>query len=72
MSTNVSSGIIAAQLGMDKDAFKTSLLSGFQKIYNSTILQQKIQSFQNGITSVIANLKNLLIPTPVSTGSTTA
>ena len=72
VSTNVSSGIIAAQLGMDKDAFKTSLLSGFQKIYNSTILQQKIQSFQNGITSVIANLKNLLIPTPVSTGSTTA
>lgn len=71
VSTNISSGIIAAQAGMDKEAFKTSLLSGFQKIFNTAVIKQKVTSFQNNITSVIANLKKLLIPTPVSTGSRT-
>jgi len=71
VSTNVSSGIIAAQAGMDKDAFKASLLSGFQKIFNTAVIKQKILSFQNSITSVITNLKNLLTPSPSTTPTTT-
>jgi hypothetical protein len=75
VSANIAGGIAAAQSGTNKDDFKTTLLSGFQKIYNSQILKQRLTAFQNGIKSVIAKLQNLLTPAtvtpPTTTGSTT-
>lgn len=70
VSANISSGIATAQTSTNKEAFKVALLSGFQRIFNTTILKQKVTAFQNGIKSVITNLQNLLTPTTVSTGST--
>lgn len=74
VSANISSGIAAAQTSTSKEVFKTALLSGFQKIFNTTIIKQKVTAFQNGIKSVITNLQNLLTPTtpttPTTTGST--
>jgi hypothetical protein len=71
VSANISSGIAAAQTSTNKEAFKVALLSGFQKIFNSTIIKQKVTAFQNGIKSVITNLQNLLTPTTPTTSTTT-
>ncbi|MEI8091715.1 MAG: hypothetical protein WCG98_05875 [bacterium] len=46
------------------------MLSGFQNIFNTKILQQKIASFQKGITSLLTTLQNVVSPVTVTTGTT--